>query len=758
MDIKKFFYFLLLIIFSNKTINCGSSPCFEYSCDECETQEYGTCTKCRSGFTLVDGKCPCNDPTCALCTSGLAGLHLCVLCKNGYYRFNYDCYCLINNCEQCSDNSCLKCRTGYFYNSTSNECEILEDENKILCYDENCESCFSEEKGACEYCKDGYTERKGECIELPILDINNTCPDRYYRSGDRCLEICSGVECNEVYEDNDNYYSCPSNKCLICVGNELKIWSECDNSDICSEMDGCLNCITSDECVVCSQGYYLLGGECLKCPDGCSSCSNNYTCDFCMSGYELNSDKECYLTYNFDFNTNVYSTFKTFLIFNFYPEELVQKEDPTEKPTEVDSKEITDSSSLFQSTKLSSTISTDTSKYTEIEDISDIDSPTDINKDLKIENKSISEIMECDKNCIKCFDNIGKCIECDTLYSLKENKCIKQCTDEKCLDCSIKNDKEYCNKCEDGYQPSNEKCSLICSIENCSKCSLSNNKEICSQCKTGYRLKNNKCLVQCKEENCLDCSDDGKNCTECDEDKKLIDGKCAFQSSFCSQHFLYCNYCIGNEKCVECIKGYKIDKTGKTCQKNSNYLSIIFTILAIAIIIIGIISYCIFQKRKRELRREIRRMRMSGGNSINVYRERNIDRLNVSGSSRSVMNKEDLGDEFELQKRKMEKGNQMCQYCKKKPGKFKCDCGCLVCKEHSTLKNQEGDGEKYKVCFVCDKIVKKVTPIKYPCHICFGNKAAVAHFKCGCALEVCKNCYIKCKMGNNKCPGCRAII
>ena len=313
------------------------------------------CTPCESFFTdtqLVDGKCPCNDPTCALCTSGLAGLHLCVLCKNGYYRFNYDCYCLINNCEQCSDNSCLKCRTGYFYNSTSNECEILEDENKILCYDENCESCFSEEKGACEYCKDGYTERKGECIELPILDINNTCPDRYYRSGDRCLEICSGVECNEVYEDNDNYYSCPSNKCLICVGNELKIWSKCDNSDICSEMDGCLNCITSDECVVCSQGYYLLGGVCLKCPDGCSSCSNNYTCDFCMSGYELNSDKECYLTYNFDFNTNVYSTFKTFLIFNFYPEELVQKEDPTEKPTEVDSKEITDSSSLFGRTSI----------------------------------------------------------------------------------------------------------------------------------------------------------------------------------------------------------------------------------------------------------------------------------------------------------------------------------------------------------------------------------------------------------------------
>lgn len=758
MNIKKYFYFFFLIIFSNKTINCGSSPCFEYSCDECDTQEYGKCTKCRSGFTLVDGKCPCSDSACALCSSGLAGLHLCMLCKNGYYKFNFDCYCQINNCEHCSDNGCLKCRTGYFYNSISHECEKLENENKTLCYDENCESCFSEENGACEYCKDGFIEKKGECHELHTLDINSSCPNGFYESGDKCLEKCSGVECNVQY--HDNYYSCPSNNCLICVDNELKIWSECDNSDICSEMKGCLNCITRDECVVCNQGYYLLGGLCFKCPDGCALCSNNNTCDYCMSGYELNSDKQCILTYNFDFNTNVYNTFKTILIFNFYPEELEPKAEPTEKQAEEDSKKIINSSTLLQSTIFSSTISSVIPQSTIInQDINELIPRFDINKDLKIENKSLSELMECDKNCIKCFDNIGKCIECDTLYSLKENKCIKQCTDEKCLDCSIKNDYEYCNKCENGYQPNNEKCSLICSIENCSKCSLSNNKEVCSNCKTGYRLKNNKCLVKCEDENCLDCSDDGKNCTECEESKKLIDGKCALQSSFCSQHFLYCNYCLGNEKCIECIKGYKIDKTGKTCQKNSSYMSIIFTILAIAIIVIGVISFCVYQKRKRELRREIRRMRISQGNSINIYRERrNIEQLNVSGSSRSVMSKEDLGDEFESQKRKMEKGNQMCQFCKKKPGKFKCDCGCLVCKEHSALKIQEGDGEKYKVCFVCDKIVKKVIPIKYPCHICFGNKPAVAHFKCGCALEVCKNCYIKCKMGNNKCPGCRAII
>ena len=70
----------------------------------------------------------------------------------------------------------------------------------------------------------------------------------------------------------------------------------------------------------------------------------------------------------------------------------------------------------------------------------------------------------------------------------------------------------------------------------------------------------------------------------------------------------------------------------------------------------------------------------------------------------------------------------------------------------------EGDGENYKVCFACGKIVKKVSPIKYDCNICMVKKLNVAHFKCKCSLLVCKDCYIKCKMGSDKCPGCRALI
>ena len=127
-------------------------------------------------------------------------------------------------------------------------------------------------------------------------------------------------------------------------------------------------------------------------------------------------------------------------------------------------------------------------------------------------------------------------------------------------------------------------------------------------------------------------------------------------------------------------------------------------------------------------------------------------------SSNRIINKGAILDEFEKYKSKMEKKNNLCQVCKKKPGKFQCNCGCIVCKEHSNLKTKEKDGEKIKTCFNCGKVVTKVEPVKYDCNICFQKKINVVHFKCGCAFVVCKECYLKCRMESNKCPGCRAIL
>ena len=322
---NQFTYFIQIIFFSFciLKINCGTQECYEYSCDECESSEYGKCTKCRNDFSLIDGTCPCSDSGCALCTSGLAGLYICEQCKEGYTNVDKNCVCNVNNCEQCSVDGCKKCRTGYYYNETLKNCIKEDTENKIQCYDPGCDGCLSEEQGACEYCKEGYLLKKGECLNLTTPE-NGKCPDNYYQSGKYCYEKCDGLTCNMLIGFRFPYFvlRCQENKCLVCIGNDILIISECDNSDECSELEGCLNCLTNDECLICQQGYYPLGGKCKKCSEGCSICSSESNCQVCLSGYELTSDKTCNLTYNFDYDTEKYQSKKTELIQIYYPEEI----------------------------------------------------------------------------------------------------------------------------------------------------------------------------------------------------------------------------------------------------------------------------------------------------------------------------------------------------------------------------------------------------------------------------------------------------
>ena len=636
--LKFHFYFEIFLLFFIKIINCGFSQCFEYSCDECVTEEYGKCTKCRPGFKLLEGTCPCADPSCALCEIGLAALNICNLCKNGYYNYNNDCYCDIKNCELCTENTCLKCKTGYYYNNIKNECEEENEFNRINCKDENCKSCFTEEIGGCDICKEGYNSEKGICIPMPDINANNKCPDNYYLDNEShtCKKNCEGIDCpHKIYY----YYLCPSNECLFCTNNVLQIFSNCDNSDICTK-PGCLNCIDNENCIICQQGYYLLGGECRKCIDGCSYCSNNETCIYCLSGFKLNSQKQCIFNNELDFNVRKYKQIKNQLIKYNYPLEPVNYND--------------------------------------------------------LNNRAIPE---CDPNCGKCFDNTGICKECDDLHILKDNKCIMHCSDPNCLECALfgfyeGEDEEKCIRCKNDYLISNYECKYNCTIPNCTFCKFENDQEICIHCESEFDL----------------------------------------------------------------------DESNNVCKEKVNYFSIAFFIIGLLIIVICIISFCLYKQKKRGYnRRQMISMRYlsNRGRDVVIF-GRNNNNINnnheLESSQRTEFSKAQLKDEFEIQKRKMEKGNQLCQFCKKNPGKYKSDCGCIICKEHSTLKIMEGDGENYKVCFSCGKLVKKVTPIKNECHICLQKKANVVHFKCGCAIEVCKDCYIKCKMGSNKCPGCRALI
>ena len=642
--------FLVVFIFLNKLINCYNNSCFEFSCEECETQEIGKCTKCRKGFRLVDGTCPCSAPNCALCSTGLSGFRLCALCKNGYYNEDNECKCEINDCELCTENNCIMCKAGYAYNEIEKKCEKQNETNRIHCFDENCDSCYNTVSGSCKICKKGYFNKKGECEKLPSINEKNECPTGYYLDNKSkiCKKICGGVSCTIK---KSNYYKCDSNDCLICQNNILMIYDQCDDSANC-KIEGCLNCITEDECFVCTQGYYLLGGICHKCPYGCSICTNNEACITCLSGFELNSSQECISSKNLDFNINKYEIYKDILLKVLYA-------------------------------------------FDRIIDLGDINA------------------AECDLNCKKCYQNTGKCIECQTKYKLRDNKCIKYCSDDiNCQKCYQNTNK--CIECEPNYRLQDDKCIKYCSDPNCLQCPVIQGYEKCKECVKGCIIKEGKCVCDCKIPGCLDCT--LKN---------------------------------GEKICKKCALNFVLNKG--SCKKKINITNIVYSIFGIIISILAIVFCCI------KMRRNERR-------NIPIFLGRNIivneNRANneIAESEMREIRKEVFFEEFEILKRKHEKANQICQFCKKKEGKYKCDCGCIVCKEHSNLNKKEGDIQNNKVCLVCKKIVKNVSPIKYECNICFQNKLNVTHFKCGCSLNVCKACYIKCRMMSNKCPGCRAIL
>jgi hypothetical protein len=83
--------------------------------------------------------------------------------------------------------------------------------------------------------------------------------------------------------------------------------------------------VTPDECAICAQGYYNIGGICKKCIDGCSKCSNNYTCDYCFSGYQLKYDGQCELNNIFDFNVDLYIYYKEILYKKYHENEIHNK-------------------------------------------------------------------------------------------------------------------------------------------------------------------------------------------------------------------------------------------------------------------------------------------------------------------------------------------------------------------------------------------------------------------------------------------------
>lgn len=59
-------------------------------------------------------------------------------------------------------------------------------------------------------------------------------------------------------------------------------------------MPNCKVC-DSENCLTCSEGYFVENGMCSQCSFGCSKCIDRQTCETCFEEFYLNTDQDCEL-------------------------------------------------------------------------------------------------------------------------------------------------------------------------------------------------------------------------------------------------------------------------------------------------------------------------------------------------------------------------------------------------------------------------------------------------------------------------------
>ena len=355
------------------------------------------------------------------------------------------------------------------------------------------------------------------------------------------------------------------------------------------------------------------------------------------------------------------------------------------------------------------------------------------------------------KNCKKC-DEKNVCSNCKDNYKLNEtnNSCENLCLDSNCLQCLLNN---ICLLCEENYTSTGYSCVKKCEDPFCSYCSEYN---ICETCSSGYYIKNNKC-VECSDKNCSICNND--TCLKCKSGYSFINDKCI---NSC-ENIKNCEYCINNSsKCVKCKKDCKLTKK-YTCNCNNEIPLFLIAFIFIIFMFIIFVSCIIYFKRKNVHDQLV-------NNELIISRRRgrrNNYQTELSDLNSNQQFKNSLREKYkeEFNENYVETQDKdflgLCDYCKIKKAKFIVDCGCSLCEEHCIIQN---NNEQFNLnfhsdrCPVCNKIITKKNIKKGKCGICLQNKITLKHFKCNCALFVCRECYVKCKLQSNKCPACRNDI
>ncbi|KAF7323850.1 Growth factor receptor domain-containing protein [Mycena kentingensis (nom. inval.)] len=256
---------------------CTCSPGFTgSSCETCAAGFFGpNCTACPSG--------------CAKCDDGPTGSGRCLVaqtasscnCLNGVCNADGSCTCTTGFTTGGNGTACSKCAAGFFLTSAGDcaMCEI------------GCSAC-ADGSSECTACKTGFTQDANDrtkCNASPsVSSSGNTCPPGSFADGANCspcspsCKTCTGPT---------------SNDCILCASGTFLLNNTCvsaDNNGVCAgtaliannnkgECDSCgakctsckipnfttASTINQLQCTGCVTGFFLSNGTCVpQCPSG----------------------------------------------------------------------------------------------------------------------------------------------------------------------------------------------------------------------------------------------------------------------------------------------------------------------------------------------------------------------------------------------------------------------------------------------------------------------------------------------------------
>lgn len=507
--------------------SCGliGEDCGNY-CDECE--EHNQCKTCQDGYSVMlfnndlsSGCAPC-PPNCASC----ADAETCDACEDGFTLDDVSGSCATD--EQIVANVC-DCRT-----TTNDGCTCPGDENDAkdgccdagglcggdggvcslynndVCSDfDNCAYCFGQ--SFCGSCDVGYYKTNGHpwgaCIPLPTGWDLDAC-DESLLYDDQCDCGCGGVD-----------PECVEHQVINCDTTDGGVYCDADATCAACPLDGCLYCENGEsptECHECMDGYDLnVNNTCVKCEvDGCSACSTGtvlvdneptttVVCKTCMDGYYGDiASGTC---------------------------------------TACDA-ENCEQCSATECNKCMDGFSLDSASGT---------------------------CNTCSDNCLQC--GASQCNRCESGFQIVSGACV---ADGDCgSNCATCQRGSQCKICEAGYYVgagTNGKC--VSCMDNCDSC---RDADSCSVCADGYSFDINEgsCLVpgQCLADIC-DCRSDSEyainnGCTCLEDESSAKFGCCNSDCGVCADHcadytgepctdFDNCEYCFGQDYCMECADGY----------------------------------------------------------------------------------------------------------------------------------------------------------------------------------------------------------